>query len=437
MSEDRRYQATKKATGQFQVRGLDVSGDQIAEIVREARCEAFAEAKAIIKEAIVQAILEQARREVADLPDRRVPADEVAANGNGRERKGEGAPLSRQSVPPAYSQEQIRREMEAIQRKIVENEALLGRIRTSSTEAAEGQVLLEGSEEDVAPEGAEGGCGVYLYGIALGDGREPSTGLPEGGMDPAYPVYALPPRARDPQSAAIHAIVSRVSLQEFGQEALEANMKDEKWLEAKVYAHQGVLVAASASRPLIPMRFCTIFQGEGRVQEMLYQHCENFAGTLARLRGKQEWGIKAYCDGVALGRKVGEGSEGAGEIRAEMDQTSRGAAYFLRKKLEETLAEEVGRISQEYAQRSHDRLSGHAERTAIGVLQDRELTGRQEVMVLNGAYLVAEGQLGVFRAELKRLEEEYGESGFSYEMTGPWPPYNFVDLNLEEGGTDE
>jgi hypothetical protein len=47
-------------------------------------------------------------------------------------------------------------------------------------------------------------------------------------------------------------------------------------------------------------------------------------------------------------------------------------------------------------------------------------------MLLNGAYLVAEKELAVFRAELQMLEEAYGGLGFSYAMIGPWPPYNFV-----------
>jgi len=97
----------------------------------------------------------------------------------------------------------------------------------------------------------------------------------------------------------------------------------------------------------------------------------------------------------------------------------------------------VERISDEHAQRSHDRLSSRAEDAVINPLQSRELTGREEAMILNGAYLVAEEQLLAFRAELESLEEEHGHMGFSYEMTGPWPPYNFVSIGLEESAADE
>ena len=48
-------------------------------------------------------------------------------------------------------------------------------------------------------------------------------------------------------------------------------------------------------------------------------------------------------------------------------------------------------------------------------------------MFLNGAYLVAADREGEFRAALEELEKEHGPRGASYELTGPWPPYNFVD----------
>ena len=231
--------------------------------------------------------------------------------------------------------------------------------------------------------------------------------------------------------------MSRVSLQEFGQEELEANLEDIQWVESKVLAHQGVLETVLVSRTLVPMRFCTIYRSESRVQEMLAQHYDDFVDALEHLEGEQEWGVKVYCDGETLAQRVGKISDRIKELQAEMEQKSSGAAYFLKKKMDETIAEEVERVSDEYAQRSHDRLSSHAEEAVINPLQSRKLTGRQEAMVLNGAYLVAEEQLAGFRAELESLEGEYSDLGFSYEMTGPWPPYNFVAIDFKESAADE
>jgi hypothetical protein len=388
----------------------ELSDEQIAALIKEARDEALAEAKAIIKRTIVQAILERALGELESVGSSAVPAGE--------------------------EKEQIQREIEAIRRKIAENERLLSQFTESP---------LEAEEVQEPPREKEKGYGYYIYAIVPSDEGAPIEGLPQEGIDPAFPVYALQPSAIRHQPSAINAIVSEVSLQEFGQEELEANLNDIKWVEAKVLAHQRVLEAVLAYHTLVPMRFCTIYRSESRVHEMLAQHYDDFVETLARLEGKQEWGVKVYCDAKTLAQKVAEISDKVKELQAEMGQKSSGAAYFLKKKVDEAIAEEIERTSDEYAQRSHDRLSSHAEEAVINPLQSKELTGRTEAMILNGAYLVAEEQLAAFRTELESLVEEHDDLGFTYEMTGPWPPYNFAptctepsrSIDLEENTADE
>ncbi len=50
-------------------------------------------------------------------------------------------------------------------------------------------------------------------------------------------------------------------------------------------------------------------------------------------------------------------------------------------------------------------------------------------MLLNGAYLVERGDSRLEQA-LRELEEHFGPQGVTYELTGPWPPYNFVPRDL-------
>jgi hypothetical protein len=377
---------------QLQERLLAASDGQVGEIIQEAQDEALTEAKAIIRESLVQAILEHALRKLED--------------------KATDAASDEQSI--------LRREIEAIRGKIVENERLLSQLGAPAVEERE-----SGPDDE-----AEEGHGIYVYGIAGCGQGQPVGDLPGKGIDPAFPVYALPHQV-------IRAIVSQVSLQEFGQSALEANLNDVEWLEARVRAHEQILETVLAGHTLIPMRLCTIYRGEDRVQEMLARHYDDFVDTLARLEGKREWGIKVYCDDKTMAQRVGESSDRVKTLEAEIGEKSSGAAYFLKKKLEETIAEEMERVSDECAQRSHDRLASHAEEAVVNPLQGQEITRRRETMILNGAYLVAEERLADFRAEVESLKAEYGGIGLSYEMTGPWPPYNFVTLNHEEGNGDE
>jgi hypothetical protein len=413
--------------------------EQIVALIGEARHEALAEVKAVLKDTMVQAILERALDQLEDLGSSAVPMTlsrgtrEQGSRDTGGLRECSLAPLH--SSSSAQTEEQIRQEIEIIRRKITENERLLGQVKASPVKAEE--VQEPPAKEVRASIGrGEEGYGYYVYGIVGSDGSQPIEGLSEEGIDSTYPVYALQPSDTSRQPSA-SAIVSKVSLQEFGQEGLEANLNDIKWVEAKVLAHQRVIEAVLVSHTLVPMRFCTIYRSESGVQEMLAQHYDDFVKTLARLEGKQEWGVKVYGDGEILAQRVGETSNRVKELKSEMEQKSSGAAYFLKKKMDEAIAEEMERVSDQYAQHTHDRLSSHAEEAVINPLQSKELTGRKEAMILNGAYLVAEEQLATFRAELKNLSEEYSDFGFIYEMTGPWPPYNFVSVGFEEKAADE
>ena len=49
-------------------------------------------------------------------------------------------------------------------------------------------------------------------------------------------------------------------------------------------------------------------------------------------------------------------------------------------------------------------------------------------MLLNGAYLVRVEREKAFADVMNALQSSYGNDGVRFELTGPWPPYNFVDV---------
>jgi hypothetical protein len=429
---------------------IDVGNGQMTELIRSAREEALTEAKTILKDVMLGAILEQALCELG-CPARPVGPDGAEPGSEGA--IGKVAPTREATMPQtarsvthqspsppveahtgtAEGRQQIQQEIEALRRKIAENERLLTQVKTPPVQPKappeDKQATPAEDKVSTSQEEGEESCGYYVYGIVKSDGSQPVDGLPEKGIDPAYPIYSLSDRD-------IQAIVSRVSLLEFGQEELEAGLNDITWLKTKVQVHQDILETVFAGRALVPMRFCIIYQTEQRVQEMLAQYYDDFVDALTRLEGKKEWGCKVYCDREALAQQVGGISDRVKELRAEMDKKSAGAAYFLKRKVDEAIAEEVERISDESAQHIHDLLSGYAEESVVNSLQSKELTGRQEEMVLNGAYLVSVEQLPAFRAQLESLAAEYSAMGFSCEMTGPWPPYNFVKIGCGESADE-
>jgi hypothetical protein len=47
-------------------------------------------------------------------------------------------------------------------------------------------------------------------------------------------------------------------------------------------------------------------------------------------------------------------------------------------------------------------------------------------MVFNGAFLIKKEKVDKFQKEIQRLQAKHKKIGFTFESSGPWPPYNFV-----------
>ena len=247
--------------------------------------------------------------------------------------------------------------------------------------------------------------GLYVYGVVSADSEAGVVGEAQG-VDPSQPIALV-------AEGELAAIASAVLLEEFGEAGLEANLRDEAWLEEKARAHEAVLEAALGRTPLVPFRFGTIYLGEAQVRQML-QEQRVLVATLERLAGKVELGVKAVLDAdVFEYRYAGAFDEHSGS----------GRAYMLRKQRERWLAERRARFAADCAAICHEHLTAAAEAGRANVLRRLEYVEP----VLNGAYLVATEAEAVFAAQVAALASRYAVDGVRFEVTGPWPPYNFVD----------
>lgn len=246
---------------------------------------------------------------------------------------------------------------------------------------------------------APAGTAWYVYGVAEDD---PALARVDG-------VELL-------RRGPLAAIAREVPLDEYGEEALPGRLNDREWLERNARAHEAVLQAAAAVTAVVPLRFGTIYRGREHVEEMLGERAEELRDTLERVRGHVELGVKAWVDLPALERTLG--------TEAQPATGGAGAAYLQHRSREQERSREVRARCIELADEAHERLATVAVAAVSNRPQPPELTGRSDSMVLNGAYLVRDGDERL-RAEVNRLSVEHADLGVEYELTGPWPPHNF------------
>jgi hypothetical protein len=245
----------------------------------------------------------------------------------------------------------------------------------------------------------------YVYGV-VGSDAELNGPLP--GVDPAEPVTIV-------REDALAAVTSQVPLEEFDEERLREHLADMAWVEATARAHQDVLDSVCAQLTVIPMRMCTVYRTEGGVREMLHREADALRDALEHLRGKAEWGVKAFVSMDAEGR---DAEAGAG--------ASSGAAYMERRRTARERRQRSLEMAEEAVTVIHDRLSIAADDAQMIPLQRPEASGHAGEMILNGVYLVADEALEHFHEEVRALEAEFASDRIELVCTGPWPAYNFV-----------
>ena len=112
--------------------------------------------------------------------------------------------------------------------------------------------------------------------------------------------------------------------------------------------------------------------------------------------------------------------------RVQTPDAQPGRAYLERRQVERDVAAEATALLTEAARNAHARLLERSVAGTVSRPHSRELTGRDDEMFLNAAYLVPRDRQAGFIRCAEAQQEAVAEEGLVIEVTGPWPPYNFV-----------
>lgn len=311
--------------------------------------------------------------------------------------------------------------------------------RKPAKEGEPRNVALRGEPlEPIEIEGAR--WGVYLY--CIFSGREYALPL-EKGIDNTNPIFSI-------KYGDIEALASYVPLNEYDEASLEKNLQHLEWIAPRAQAHERIIESVMRFCTVIPIKFCTIFRDEFKVSEILKQNFEKLKSLLNYLKNKQEWGVKVYVDGSKISevnfdesssrtietfsRALGESRRRRAELK-ELDEkvsvASEGVAYFLKKKRDDLLKENAEKILRGLTEKIYEKLQSWSVESRMNKLLGRQSTGRNDDMILNVALLVSKSEVEKVKSKIDKLAAGYSSKGFTFELSGPWPPYNFCAESME------
>ena len=188
-----------------------------------------------------------------------------------------------------------------------------------------------------------------------------------------------------------------------------------------VLAHERVNETVMHEHTVIPMSFGTIFKTREDIVELLRSAAEAFGDVLNKMQNKLEFGLKVLWDRDQAVREVEHEDEDISRLKKEISG-QKGPTYFAR---------------MQYGRLIDSALQSRSERYVADILdQLRDVSVASRInkpigdkMIMNAAFLIARDQESAFDAKVKLIAARFDKLTFKY--TGPWPPYNFVNIRLK------
>ena len=211
---------------------------------------------------------------------------------------------------------------------------------------------------------------------------------------------------------------------------LETILKDSRSAERMILNHHLVLADMVSLYTILPLRFGAAFPEDAGVITALVERYSELKIALSRIDGAIEWGVKSFCNREMLSECVAKTVSEISVLEGEIADQGEGKAFFLRRRIERLILDEVEKTIKKCLVGAQDQLKLLALEETLVKLQPPTVHGHKHEMVSNRSYLIAQGAEDAFMQSLEDLRLVYAPFGFDYQINGPWPAYSFSDQQL-------
>jgi hypothetical protein len=251
----------------------------------------------------------------------------------------------------------------------------------------------------VASVSAPSSTGLYLYGITIADEME----CPTGGVAGAEVETIV--------EGQLAAVVSRL-----GAGRVRAQ-------RANLAAHHRVLHELADQRPVLPVVFGSVTGKEDALRRLLRRNYDVLVSRLQRLRGKVEMGLKVYWDLPNVFEYFVATHQELEGMRNRLFRPGRTPTLEEKVELGERFVSLLQQARERHTRRVEDALTPCS-------VEVRAIDPGEERMILKLACLVARDRQAQWEEGVRQAALLFDDH-YRFDYSGPWPPYNFTDVDLE------
>jgi hypothetical protein len=216
-----------------------------------------------------------------------------------------------------------------------------------------------------------------------------------------------------------------VSVDEISAVVSETERADLITDKANAIAFAGVIENLAQQFTLLPMRFGSLMDSTGSICNMLEKNYSGFKNNLQKVENKSEFGLKIFCD--------------TGKLKAELNLKSEETSETSQK----PVTENKNSVFKEYI---NQKLKAHRlEETLLGYIDSIiaefkgfliELNAEKKIKkmttattIIDAVFLIEKDKKAELVRAIEDMQGKYSELNFI--LTGPWPPYSFVDITIK------
>jgi hypothetical protein len=212
--------------------------------------------------------------------------------------------------------------------------------------------------------------------------------------------------------------VADAPLARYGERAINRSLSKVDWVSRAAVAQEAVVESfLQAAAAVLPMKMFTIFTSDERAVAHVRVQRPRIDALIARVKGRHEWSVRVVVAKAAKAAKI------AKTAKAAAAGTS-GVAYLSGKKERRDAAQELATRARETVAALYDRLAARARQAVRRTASDLPVSGGP--LLLDAAFLVPRGRTASFRRHVRREARGLARLGYGLTLTGPWPPYSFV-----------
>ena len=193
-------------------------------------------------------------------------------------------------------------------------------------------------------------------------------------------------------------------------------------------AHEHVIETVMKTNTIIPMSFGTVFRTDDDIREVLKSIHSSLKDVLKQMAGKVEFGLKVTWDRDRVVEELKRENEEIHRFQHELTRKHLQSTYFARMQLGRMIDKALSERAADVVREIYDTLRG-----VCVASRDNKPIG--DKMIMNAAFLIQKERETEFDEAVNRIAQKFGDR-LNFKYTGPWPPYNFVNIRLKlERGT--